>query len=228
MLTEKVGRFKCPVVQFPVELPYNEAMMIKLTASCLFCLVAALTGCAKSLPSTSDTPFMGELPIIVGRAVTVLMGPTNRWYGPEVRFLELVNRDSGQRYQVMVESEDRQFTLEVPPGEYVLSRVQISEGPFMSLADLHETFTVLPDLINYVGTWRFGVDMPKYGRKVLVSIVEEDEGRRLVAARFVEQHPEWSDRPISTALPLPVTAESRLYEVAPYPRVHRYFRRQWW
>lgn len=202
--------------------------MITRTILFLLCLAVAPWGCVTTLPSTSEVPLIGEQPIVVGRAVTVLMGPTNRWYGPEVRFLELVSRESGKRYQVMVESEDRQFILEVPPGEYVVSRVQISEGPFMSLADLHETFTVFPERINYVGTWRFGVDMPKYGRKVLVSIVEEDEGRRMAAKRFVEQHPEWSDRQISTVLPEPMTSESRLYEVAPYPRVHRYFRRQWW
>ena len=34
----------------------------------------------------------------------------------------------------------------------------------MSITDLHEAFTVQPERINYVGTWRFRVDMPKYGR----------------------------------------------------------------
>ena len=95
----------------------------------------------------------------------------------------------------MVESEDRQFAVEMPAGEYELSRVQISEGPFMSIADLHETFTVQPERINYVGTWRFGVDMPKYGRQLLVSIIEDPDDRSEAAHLFVEQHPEWSDRP---------------------------------
>ena len=208
--------------------PYNETMLRTGTILSGLFLAGALTGCVTTLDPVSDTPLIANDPIVVGRAVTLLTGPTNRWYGPEVRFIELINRETGRRYQVMVESEDRQFAVEMPAGEYELSRVQISEGPFMSIADLNETFTVYPEQINYVGTWRFGVDMPKYGRQLLVSIIEDPDDRSEAAHLFVEQHPEWSDRPISTVLPEPVILESRLYEVAPYPRIHRYFRRQWW
>lgn len=200
----------------------------------LWLAVWATMGCAINVPSrpeqvAHDTPIAEQdKPIIMGRAVTVLLGPTTRWYGPEVRFIELTNRATHQRYQVMMESEDRHFIVEIPAGDYELSRVQISEGPFMSLADLHETFTVLPERINDVGTWRFGIDIPKYGRKVLVSMIEDDESRRNAGRRFTDQHPEWADRPIITALPDPAVAESRLYEVASYPRIPRYFRRHWW
>lgn len=177
----------------------------------------------------ADKPMIDtDGPMILGRVVAVLLGPTTRWYGPHVRFIELTNRATRQRYQVMLESEDRHFLVEIPAGEYELSRVQISEGPFMSLADLHETFTVVPAHITYVGTWRFGVDIPKYGRKVLVSIIEDDEARREAEQRLLDQYPQWTDRSSITALPDPVVAESRLYEVASYPRIPRYFRRHWW
>ena len=169
-----------------------------------------------------------DQPIIMGRVVTVLLGPTTRWYGPHVRFIELTNRATRQRYQVMMESEDRHFLVEIPAGDYELSRVQISEGPFMSLADLHENFTVLPERITYVGTWRFGVDIPKYGRKVLVSIIEDNDARREAEHRIFDQYPQWAEHSSITALPDPVVAESRLYEVASYPRIPRYFRRHWW
>ena len=177
----------------------------------------------------ADKPITeADKPIIMGRIVTLLLGPTTRWYGPHVRFVELINRATRQRYQVMMESDDRHFLVEIPAGDYELSRAQISEGPFMSLADLHETFTVLPERITYVGTWRFGVDIPKYGPKVLVSIIEDDEARRDAEHRVLAQYPQWADHSSITALPDPVVAESRLYEVASYPRVPPYFRRHWW
>jgi hypothetical protein len=207
--------------------PYNEAMLRLWIILGMTWVAGMSTACVTNLDLESDTPLIADDPIVVGRAVTLLTGPTNRWYGPEVRFIELINRGTGQRYHVTVESDDRQFVVGLPAGEYEVNRVQISEGPFMSLAYLHETFVVHPEQINYVGTWRFAVDMPKYGRQLLVSIIEDLNDRSEAAHRFVEQHPEWSDRSISTVLPEPLTLESRLYEVAPYPRIHRYFRRQW-
>lgn len=42
------------------------------------------------------------------------------------------------------------------------------------------------------------------------------------------QYPDLEGRTITSALPLPASAESRLYEVMPYPRYPRYFRRHWW
>ena len=95
---------------------YNETMLrIGTILSGLF-LAGALTGCVTTLDQVSDTPLIANDPIVVGRAVTLLTGPTNRWYGPEVRFIELINRETGRRYQVMVESEDRQFAVEMPAG----------------------------------------------------------------------------------------------------------------
>ena len=205
-----------------------------INAVLLWMAVWGIAGCALNVPVRPErvgieTPIVElDKPIIVGRAVTLLLGPTTRWYGPHVRFIELVNRATQERYQVMIDSEDRHFILELPPGDYELSRVQISEGPFMSLADLHETFTVLPERMTYVGTWRFGIDIPKYGRKVLVSMVEDDESRREAERHVIDQYPEWADHSSITALPDPVVAESRLYEIASYPRVPRYFRRHWW
>jgi hypothetical protein len=212
---------------------YNDRMRW-INAVMLWMAVWGMAGCAMNVPVRpervgTDTPIVeADKPIIVGRVVTLLLGPTTRWYGPHVRFVELMNRATQERYQVMIESDDRHFIVEIPAGDYELSRVQISEGPFMSLADLHESFTVLPERMTYVGTWRFGIDIPKYGRKVLVSMVEDDESRRAAERYVIDQYPEWADHLSVTVLPDPVVAESRLYEIASYPRIPRYFRRHWW
>ena len=189
---------------------------------------APVDGAKKTITEPSKSGIEANQPIIIGRVVTFLLGPTTRWYEPAVRFIELTHRATQQRYQVMIERDDRHFILELPSGDYELSRVQISEGPFMSLADLHETFTVLPERLTYVGTWRFGVDIPKYGRKVLVSIIEDDESHREAERRTLDQYPQWANYASITALPEPVAVEARLYEVASYPRIPRYFRRHWW
>lgn len=186
-----------------------------------------MAGCVTHLPAVPDEAEANK-PLVMGRTVTVLLGPTTRWYAPAVRFVEVVNEATGERFQIEMEAEDRSFVLAIPAGTYALSRVQVSEGPFMSMADLNMEFTVSAQYITYVGTWRFGIDIPKYGRKILVSMIDDEQTRNDIEHRFIDDHPEWADLPIVTELPRPSMMEARLYEVAPYPRYSRYFRRHWW
>ena len=199
----------------------------RLNACGLLLAGVGLASCATSLPPEPEEAATDK-PLVIGRAVTVLLGPTTRWYAPAVRFVELINAATRERYQVEMQADDRSFVVAIPPGSYALSRVQVSEGPFMSMADVNMEFTVSPQHITYVGTWRFGVDIPKYGRKLLVSMIDDEQTRNEIEQRFIDIHPEWTDLPIVTDLPRPSMTETRLYEVAPYPRYPRYFRRHWW
>jgi hypothetical protein len=70
-----------------------------------------------------------------------------------------------------VQSEDEYFLLSLPPGHYEMNRVQISEGPFMSMAHISATFVVKPEVMTFLGTWRFGVDSPKYGRQMVIYMI---------------------------------------------------------
>lgn len=135
---------------------------------------AVLCSCATDLASTPES-LQASASVVFGRAVTVLTGQTTRWYGPAVRFFELANRYTKERFRVEVLSDNKLFILQLPAGEYELTRVQISEGPFMSMADFQSTFQVADDQVIYLGTWRFGVDSPRYGRMVVVSVVQEQE-----------------------------------------------------
>lgn len=184
-------------------------------------------GCATSLVATQED-FASHDPLVFGRVLVVLTGPTTRWYQPSVRFFELVNGETRERLRVDVESNDRLFTLALPPGSYELSRVQIHEGPFMSISDLALSFHVGPDRVTYVGTWRLGVDSPRYGRMVVVSAVEDELDRAHALAELVQQHPGLSDRPVAVSLLKLPSVQTRLYEVASYPRVPPYFRRHFW
>ncbi len=188
-------------------------------------LVLGMSSCVTELPSLVDQDQVAGS-LVVGRVITVLTGERSRWYVPQMRFLELEDKDSQQRFQVDIESPDQRFVVDLPAGNYRLIRVQISEGPFMSMADLDMTFSVEADVITHVGVWRFGVDSPRYGRNVIVSMVSEE---RALARTFLnEQYPAFDENPMVERLPQPSQVEARLYEVMPYPRISRYFRRHWW
>jgi hypothetical protein len=185
------------------------------------------TGCATDLPARPVSPDVNA-PLVFGRAVALVTGKTTRRYEPQVRFFELVNRRTGERFNVDLESDDKVFLLQLPAGEYQLSRVQISEGPFMSIADFSSTFEVVADQITYLGTWRFGVDTPRYGRMVVISTVQNPKDQAEAEREMLATYPALEGRTVATVLPVPSEAESRLYEVMPYPRYPYYFRRHWW
>jgi hypothetical protein len=183
-------------------------------------LLCAVTGCVTTLPVRPES-VSSDGAIVVGRAVTVLLGPTTRWFIPELRFFEVVNTVTNARIRVDVNSDDAWFVLPLPAGQYELSRIQISEGAFMGVTGLNPQFQVSEDGVTYVGTWRFGVESPQYDRSVLLSAVtERDPSIRDALAPY----PVLVDRPIVTHLLTPPTIETRLYEVPPYPRVW-FFRR---
>ena len=76
--------------------------------------------------------------------------------------------------------------------------------------------------------WRFGVDSPKYGRMVSLSIVSDEPDRADIVQTLAAIDPSLDREEVTTALPDPPQLQTRLFEVMPYPRVPRYFRRHWW
>jgi hypothetical protein len=186
-----------------------------------------LSGCATELPMTVAQPDVSGT-LVVGRVVTIITGESQRIYPPELRSFEVINTESQERFTVEVKSSDEYFSLSLPPGHYDLSRVQISEGPFLSMAQLSASFSLKPDVMTFLGTWHFGVDSPKYGRHVIVSMTydEQDQER---ARQFVKNtYPTFKARAPVTSILEPSHEEARLYEVMPYPRILGYFRRHWW
>lgn len=190
-------------------------------------LALGIAGCATELPTTADLTDTGAT-LAVGRVTTVLTGERKRIYEPTLRTFELENQQTHERFRVDVQSDDQQFALSLPPGKYVLNRIQISEGPFMSMAQLSASFTLEPETITYLGTWRFGVDSPRYGRMVALSMVVKEEDRIQAEQMIKEKYPSQEASVVMTVLPDPSESETRLYEVMPYPRYPRYFQRHYW
>lgn len=186
-----------------------------------------LAGCATDLPVTvAELDVSGTL--VVGRAVTTITGQSQRVYPPELRSFEVINTESEKSYKVFVKSEDEYFSFSLPPGRYTINRVQISEGPFLSMAQLTGSFVLEPDVVTFLGTWRFGVDSPKYGRQVMVSIIHDEQDHQRAQQFVKDSYPTFDARPMVILIPEPSHEQVRLFEVTPYPNYARYFRRHWW
>ena len=186
-----------------------------------------LSGCATELPVTVAEADISES-LVVGRVVTIITGESQRIYAPALRSFEVVNTESLERFKVDVQSADGYFSLSLPAGHYELNRLQISEGPFLSMAQLSASFSLKPDGMTFLGTWRFGIDSPKYGRQVVVSIIQDERDQER-AQQFVKfTYPTFDARPMVLLIPEPSHEQTRLFEVMPYPNYARYFRRHWW
>lgn len=166
--------------------------------------------------------------MVLGRAVAVIMGETSRKFPPEVRSIEVQHQQTHERHRFLVRADDHVFGQPLPAGDYVLTRVQISEGPFLSMADLSAAFPVRAEGVTFVGTWRFGVDSPRYGRKVVVSIIQDQKDRVRAEHWLRTENPDGAPLMVTAVVPDPSEAEARLYEVMPYPRYQSYFRRHAW
>lgn len=202
--------------------PFIQALVFAGGMLCSLGLINCAAGGLSGQAGPESNPSL-----VVGRAFTILTGPTNRWYEPQVKFFELVRRATDERIRVDIESDDTHFLVTLPAGEYELSRVQINEGPFMAMADLQATFEVSADGITYLGTWRFGVESPRHGRMVVVSAVDDQDDRVAAERETSARYPDQAGVPFKTVLLAPASMQSRLYEVASYPRVDQYFRRHW-
>jgi len=190
-------------------------------------LCLTFSGCATELPVTvAEADVSGTL--VVGRVVTIITGESQRVYAPTLRSFEVINVESQERFKVAVQSKDEYFSLSLPPGYYELTRVQISEGPFLSMAQLSARFVLKSDVITFLGTWRFGVDSPKYGRQIVVSMIHDEQDQERARQFIKDTYPAFNTRSLVMLIPEPSHEQARLFEVMPYPNYPRYFRRHWW
>ncbi len=192
----------------------------------LYCL--SLAGCITEAQTVLSPKEESSKVLLIERIIVTLTGERARRFEPTMREVELIEQTSGARYRLTIEGNDQLFTVFLPPGHYEIVRAQISEGPFLSIAQLESSFSLLEDHPLFVGTWRFGVDSPRYGRMVLVSMALDGESLRQAEETMRKEYPTLASKVITPMLPIPKETQTRLYEVAPYPRISRYFRRHYW
>jgi hypothetical protein len=63
---------------------------------------------------------------------------------------------------------------------------------------------------------------------VSISMVSDEADRAQAVEALAVNEPSLEASPVATVLPDPPEVQTRLFEVMPYPRVPRYFRRHWW
>jgi hypothetical protein len=180
-------------------------------------IILAGLGCAKEVKPLPET-LPENKPVAFGKIQAYLTGPTNRWYLPQVRFFELQNLNTKERVRVDVASADSPFFVSLPAGEWELARVQINEGAFRSMAQLNETFEVSAGSLNYLGTWELKIHPPTYLRLVDIAVESDLEEAK---AKLFSVYPDLEGLPVIAKLPTPKDKETRLVEIAPYPRM-------WW
>ncbi len=186
-----------------------------------------IAGCAATVVTNQVPPSEGTTWAFV-RVLTVLADRPGRLYDPALQLMEVRHRASGNRYRVEVGADDKFLVFPLPSGEYEVTRVQISEGPFLSMAEPSMVFHIEPEGVTYLGRWRLAVQSPRYGRNVLVSVLQPDEGQTEDWQALTEEYPERTATPVMVAGVTPTALETRLYEVMPYPRYPPYFRRHLW
>lgn len=186
----------------------------------MFFVLAFEGGCGVTY-APLPTAFPAAPTLVFGNIQVKLSGPTNRWFVPQIEFAELYHRDTHERIRIDFKTQQSLFILPLPEGQYELTRVQIAEGGFRSMAQLSSSFRVQNDRMTYVGTWTFEVAPPYYDRAITLTVSSELTN---AVAEMQTKYPDHHEHLVQSALPIPATQETRLFEVVPYPRV-KYFRR---
>ena len=182
-------------------------------------LVILVFGCS-FIPSGSFQPSTTH-ELVFGYIQVETTGANSRGYPTNVRFISLGNTDTGERFRIDVNSDSEVFSVRLPVGHYSVDRVQFNEGPFMAESHVQFEFQVPPKRAIYLGVWQFAVETPRTVRLVRIHFVEGDTGfQKEISARILSE-----TTPIETVLPKPNIFETRMFSVAPHPKV-KYFYRQ--
>ncbi|MCA9472542.1 MAG: hypothetical protein MRJ96_02610 [Nitrospirales bacterium] len=199
-------------------------MTIRWTAIIQGCLVVtmAILSMACAFTQTEDVlPGTDGKVLAFGVIKVEQAGPYFRWDWTHVRFLDFVNVQTDHEIREYVDASEDAFVLRLLPGTYRLVRIQVSDGPYRAESYLDATFTVHAESVNYLGTWNFAIDSPRTQRMVKLNIESDQPDWET----FQEKIPELRGLPLKIALPQPVSEQSRLFSVNPYPNV-RYFKRR--
>ncbi|RMH09123.1 MAG: hypothetical protein D6704_01865 [Nitrospirae bacterium] len=187
-------------------------------------VVLALNMCACAARMNSlPVPFGRQegRPVVMGFVDVQVHGPITRIVPPYITFLELLNRQTRERVFLTIQAPDSPFYIHLVPGDYLVTRVQVNEAGFRGMASLHHAFTVTDHPVQYLGHWHFALASPTTIRRLSLSI---ESNLTQAVADLLLRYPTLSSESVVPALPVPLTGETRLFEITPYPRVWWYVR----
>ncbi len=148
-------------------------------------------------------------------------GPNPRSFPTHLRFFDVVNTATHERTRVKVGKDKGAFNMTLVPGHYEVVRIQINEGPFMAESHVSRKFHINPDVVTYLGKWEFEVDTPRTQRMVKIKISDDRSDWDVI----VEKEPKLKDKTVVNSIPDPLEGETRLYAVAPNPKLKYFYRR---
>ena len=141
--------------------------------------------------------------------------------------MELAQRQTGERYRVTIDADDKAFECFLPDGQNNLTRLQIIEEPFLSIAQLSDSFPLGNEPIVFVGLGDLVLI-----RRAMTHGARVNDGRRRYPRADRARYPNavsYSRRcPLDHRYSLPRKMETRLYEVLPYPRYPKNFQHRLW
>ena len=180
-----------------------------------------IEGCGTRIHTPGITLSTENNAILLGRISTQLTGPTTRYFQPAIQFFEIKHQESGRQYRVDIDAQNAPMVFTLVPGNYILTRIMISEGVFRALANLELSFKLEKNRVNYLGTWEVRVSAPFYNRTIQVGVLSQLDQ---TLADLRSDNPSLTELPIVSQNLTPSFIETRLFEVAPYPKF-RYFNR---
>ena len=208
-----------------MHLPKNFLLVKVVTLAVAISFVTSGLGCSSlpddsaNLSSTQNLSPTHEL--VFGSVQAKTTGINPRGYATQVRFIALTNTQTDKRYRVQVNSDFDVLFLQLPVGDYTVDRVQFNEGPFLGEAHVHFNFHVSPGKMTYLGDWQFELETPRTIRQVRIYLSKGDPTViKKIAGIVVSEQPS-----IETVVPQPDSFVTRVYSVAPYPKIKYFYRR---
>ncbi len=203
------------------------AYVFRVLRLCRWTVPALIFICSLSLANCSTlegemvTPDRSRQSLAFGEVLINITGPNPRQFPAQLRFFDVVNISSQERTRVSVKKEAGAFSILLEPGQYEIVRMQINEGPFMAESHVSWSFDVKASVVTYLGQWELDVDTPRTQRMVRVKVSQD----RSSWDAIVESEPEFASQTVTNSLPEIGNDVTRLYAVAPSPKIKYFYRR---
>ncbi|MGB0910905.1 MAG: hypothetical protein ACPGYT_11130, partial [Nitrospirales bacterium] len=159
--------------------------------------------------------------LAIGEIVVYSKGKNPRQFPSQLRFFDVVNTISRDRTRVSVEKQEGAFSVPLEPGQYKVVRIQINEGPFMAESHVAWSFNMKSNAVTYIGKWELEVDTPRTERMVRLKVSEDRSSWNAI----IEAEPELKSKAVVHSLAESVEDTTRLYAVAPNPKIKYFYRR---
>ena len=215
----KINTIKGRLLGERVLMPFSwkNIMRILLATGIGMCI----TGCLAGTHVGENSNEIHRTSLVFGIMKVTTIGPNPRAAQPEIRFIDVYRVDNQERIRVDIHPAEEVFFLNLIPGDYLVTRLEIHEEWFTTEARPQIQFHIPDTPLVSVGIWHFEVDTPRTQRMVRLTITKELPELK----QAINSLPILKGTPLMVALPKPLGEPFRLFSVAPYPKASYFYRR---